>query len=293
MKRIHVVMLMLLPAALVLTTGCASLKSAGGKAGIQLAYQMVPGKSFTIKTEGSNVITTDQMGQTVKMETVSANETRYTPSTGSPEGKTDMELEFKALSQTVNSPRGENKTDYSSWIGKKVRFSLSSKGATSDYSGFDQLPEISTATGEPLTGKIMEMSMSEIFMELPDHPLKIGESWTITKTRDIPYGSSTLKNEETIVCTLAGKEKVNGLECARITTAGTEKLTGKLQQQGMELELTRETKSSGTLLFAIEKGMYVLVDGSSTASGDIYVSAMGITVTQSITGKMKVETVFD
>jgi hypothetical protein len=293
MKRNYLILMVLLPAALALTTGCASLKSGGGKAGIVLAYKMEPGKSFTLKTEGSNLITTDQMGQTVEVETISANETRYTILARSAEGNTDIELEFKNLSQTVKSPMGENKTDYSSWIGKKVRFSLSPVGEPSGYSGFDQLPEISTATGEKLSGKIMELSMGEIFMNVPDHPLKIGETWTINKTRDIPYGSNTLKNEETIVCTLAGREKVNGLECARITTAGTEKLSGKLEQQGMELELTRETKSTGTLLFAIDKGMYVLVDGTSTATGDIYVSSMGVTVNQSIAGKMKVETVFD
>jgi hypothetical protein len=135
--------------------------------------------------------------------------------------------------------------------------------------------------------------MKNQFFELPDHPVKIGEAWTVKSNLDIPYGGSSLKQEETTIYTASEKVEKDGLACLKIEFTSTAKLSGELEQQGTKLELTRETKSTGTIWFAIEKGMYISMEVAATAAGQVYVPAASVSIPQEITSKMIVAVIFN
>ena len=285
-------MILLVPALLV-STGCAKLKSTTGKAALELAYSLVPGQSFTIKSEGTQRMESDQMGQVITVDILSSNETRYQVLTKKSDGALEMESEYITMKQSAESPMGDNDTDFSSWIGKKVQFTMSPQGKMSDYKGFDQLGEIGTATGEKISGEMVEENMSSIFFELPDHPLKLGESWTENDTRDIPYGGSTLKTESKTTYTVAGKLKKDGDNCLRIDIAGLTKLSGEFEQEGMKLSLTRETKVTGIIYFSTDKGMYISTETNSEAHGVVDLPDMGVTIPQDLIGKSSAVVIFN
>lgn len=293
MKKNIPYVLIFLPAALILSTSCASLKSTSAKKGFELSYKMNPGQSFTMKLESSSSIKTEQMGQEINVDIIAANETGFSALASNPDGTMNFEMEYKSMKQKATSSMGENSADYSSWIGKKVEFSLSPRGAVSNFKGFDKLPEISSATGEKITGDLTQRAMSNQYIELPDHPVKTGESWTSKNSTDIPYSGGQLKSEETNTYTVTEKVKMDGMDCLKIDATGVEKLTGGFEQQGTQLELTRETKSSGVIYYALDKGMYISMEYTSTGNSQIYVPAASITIPQEIKGKLSLKVVFD
>ena len=293
MKKSITLSALILPAALIMAAGDASAKSAPGKKKIEIAYKMSPGLSFTMKTQGSTEIKTDQMGQVITVEMNSSAEALYRTIDGTKDGSTGIEQEFKDMKQSAKTPNGDNDTDYSSWIGKKVQFNLSLQGVLSNFRGFDLLPEITSAVGETMNGDLIRESMKNQFFELPDHPVKTGESWTVKSSIDIPYGGNTMKQEETTIYKASEKVEKNGLACLKIDFTSTAKLTGELEQQGNQLELTRETKSTGVIWFALEKGMYISMEVSAAATGQIYGPAASISIPQEIKSKMAVAVVFN
>lgn len=293
MKKIKPFLHLLVPLAFVVLSGCAALKSTGGKAGTEINYRMNPGQVFTMTTEATTVITTKNSGQTVTVDMASMNETLYRALAVNPDGTLTLEMEYKNMKQTAKTPMGDGETDFSTWTGKKTRFNISPRGALSEYAGFDQLPEITTATGEKVNGDMIQKSISTQFFELPDHPVRIGESWTVKTTNDIPYGGGTLKQEETTTFTVLEKVNMEGMDCLKINAEGTGKLSGVFEQMGTQLELTRDSKSTGTIYFAVEKGMYIFLESTSASKGQVYVPAAAMTIPQDISSKMSLKVNFN
>jgi hypothetical protein len=292
MKKFKLSSGLLVPAAFLVFSGCATLKSTGGKSVTELTYRMNPGQEFTMTTEATTVITSENNGETYTVDMNSMNETLYRALAVNPDGTLTLEMEYKNMKQTAKTPMGDSETDYSTWTGKKTRVNISPQGALSEYGGFGQLPEITTATGEKVNGDMVQKSISNQFFELPDHPVKIGDSWTATTTNDIPYGGGTLKQEETTVFTVSEKVKKDGLDCLKISAEGTGKVSGEFEQQGMQIELTRDTKTTGTIWFAVEKGMYISMESTSASRGEAYIPAAAITIPQNISSRMSLKVVF-
>ena len=293
MKKLVSFLLIFLFTALLLSPGYASSKSVPDKKTFELAYKVGPGKSFTMKSEGTTTIKSEQMGQSITIDMVMANEAVCRVLSGAPGGNMQYEMEFKSRKQSAKSEMGGGETDFSAWIGKKVGFNLSPRGALSGFQGFDQLPAIAGATGEKVTGQMVQASMSDQFFMLPDHPVKIGETWTVKDSSDIPYGSYTLKKAGTTTYTAVETATKDGMDCLKIDVTASVKLSGTFEQQGNQLELTRETKSTGVIYFAIEKGRYINIETTSVGHSEINVPAASMTIPQEITGKSSLKVVFN
>jgi hypothetical protein len=292
MKKITFLTLLFLPGLLLLATIDTQAKAAPGKKTIALNYKLSAGQSFSMKGESSSNITTEQMGQTMTVDMTTSNETISRVLSVAADGTMQIETEFVSRKQSAKSPMGDSDTDFSSWIGKKVGFSLSPSGGLSEFKGFDQLPEISTGTGEKLTGEMIQKSLGDQFFKLPDHPVKIGESWTVKDSVDIPYQGSILKSINTTTYTATEKVKMDGMECLKIDVTGLNNLSGEFEQQGTQIELTRETKSTEVVYFALDKGMYISIEATSNGSSQIYVAAASMTIPQELKSKMSTKTTF-
>jgi hypothetical protein len=293
MKKLIPLLLILLSAALVFSTSQVTAKSAPGKKTVELSYKMSAGQTYNMISESSTSIKTEQMGESINVEMKTSNDVIYRVLEAKPDGIMNYEVEYKAMTQSAKSPMGDNESDFSAWIGKKVQFSLTPRGVLSDFKGFDLLPDISSATGEKVTGAMTQKNMINVFFELPDHPVKMGETWTVKTSEDIPYAGSTLKSEVSTTYTATETVKKDGLNCLRIDAIGVQKLTGKFEQQGTELELTRDTKSVEVIYFAIDKGMYLSIEATSTGASQIYVPVASMTIPQEITSSQTVKVTFN
>jgi hypothetical protein len=276
---------------LVISSGCASLKKTAG-GGYDLSYKMSAGDSFTMKTIGTTTILMNAQGQDIDIDGKSSNETTYKVTEVRPDGSLRMEMVYVSMSQSTQTPMGDSDADYSAWIGKKTQFTLSPKGVLSEFAGFDQLSPVSSSMGETVNGDQIMKGLNGIFFKLPDHPVNIGESWTDTTNDEVPLGDNKISRQVETTYTVSGIEKKDGQECLKIDVVSNQKMSGELEQQNMQMKMTRDTKSTGAVYFAPKKGFYVSADYASTAKGEVDIPAAGATIPQNITSNTTITNTF-
>jgi hypothetical protein len=296
MKSIKLSVSFLFLTMLVMTlfmVNCAVPTKISGQKLYELKYQFPEGTKFTMTSTGDVSSITDQMGTEVVADIYGEGEDSYVVLSADKEKGLTLELEYGQRSQTVDSTAGSNSTDFSELIGQKVKFVLLQNGKVEGFEGFDNLPEITTSTGEVLTAETYKLGVHATFPLLPDNPVKIGDSWSDIQDIDIPSGDNILLSENNFTYTLIEETVKDGFECLKIAVKGVVKLSGNFEQGGTPLYIERETKSAGTLYFAHKKGMLLSIETESTGEGVINVPSAGIDIPQTITSKSSVTVRFE
>ena len=275
-----------------LFTSCAAPTKVSGEKVYDLKYQMEAGTTFTMLSTGEVSSITDQMGTEVVADIYGDAEDIYVVLTSNKAEGLSVEMEYGDRTQSVDSSAGSNSTDYSDLIGNKVKFLLKPDGKVEGFEGFDNLPEITTSTGEELNEEAYTLGAKTTFPLLPNRPVKIGDSWTDSQTLDIPSGDNILTSVSNFTYTLIEEVEKDGIECLKIEVKGVTTLSGNFEQGGTPLTIDRETTSTGTLYFAPKLGMFVSSESESIGEGIIHVSAAGIDIPQTITSKGSVAVKF-
>lgn len=94
--------------------------------------------------------------------------------------------------------------DFSNIIGKKVQYTMSTRGNLGNLDGFKDLPDYKMSSGAIYTGAMLREEIEHMFMVLPGKPIKLGDSWK----REAFGISYELKALEEV--------KINGYDCVRI-----------------------------------------------------------------------------
>jgi hypothetical protein len=212
-------LLLVIVAALQSLNTSAGWDPAGEKL-YELKYQMAEGTRFVMSSTGTMESVTDQMGTEVTAEITSEGEDTYSVQSSDKEKGLTIELVMGTRTQDVYSDQGSASTDFSELTGKKVRFVLSFGGDVSGHEGFDALPEITAVTGEVLTPELYRLGVQETFTELPDKPVKIGDTWSEVEGNDIPLGGGTLRSESDFTYTVMEETEKDGFDCLRIVFSG-------------------------------------------------------------------------
>ncbi|MFC1502221.1 hypothetical protein ACFL6A_02300 [bacterium] len=242
--------------AVAFLAGCAAKKPFWGdpETGLVFQYRLSSGQAVTFESNTMDVQSMEMMGQAVDTETnVTSNYT--VQGKGLDKDKNILsEAKFNSLTIDVSSPQGDMDIDTSPVIGKPFGVTFSPLGKELDYSGIDSTMMISM-------GQAGNRSIKDLFrnplQDLPDHPVKIGDSWMDIDSLTTPQGGLdiTIKTENEL--TFEGFEEVEGIECAKITVKGNGTIDGSGQQMGMDVALEGDLEIGGTLYFAYKKGMFV------------------------------------
>lgn len=191
----------------------------------------------------------------------------------------ELSLEYLEKKMQTNKSSGLFERDYSGLIGKNVNFRLSSKGETSGFEGFENLPEI------PIGNRTLKKDQHiqdiwDIFPYLPDKEVKIGDTWTWTYNKEkINNGGkkSTVKRDYT--CKLINEFKKNGFDCIKIESSYTEKETGEDMRGGnIELKFTFDGKGKEIFYFAYKEGIFIEAEGNFSRSGTVTAESYGLFV---------------
>jgi hypothetical protein len=272
---------------------CSSgVKSLKGPDGYILQYHMDKGTEFSISSSSSMESVLDQMGNEIVTNVNGTGENKMVVLSKEKEKGLSVEMEFVKATQDVESPMGSGSTDYSKLIGKKVTFDLIPTGDVKNMKGFDQLPTISTASGETITEELYKLGIQATFFNLPNKPIKIGDEWTEQDTTEIPLGDYTLTSENSSIYKLVEEVKKDGYDCLKIKTTGIQNLSGEFEQNGQPLSIQRETKSNGVVYFAYQKGMFLQIEANSEAEGLITVVGAGMELPQKNTTEANITVTF-
>jgi hypothetical protein len=277
---------LILTAITILGSNCAIFKKSADNGPFTLRYKFSPGQEFVITSDVKSDFVTEQMGQSMSVDMGSKTVLGFNV-LAQEEDTYRIEMEFADMEQTVDSPMGGGETDYSELMGKKTSFSVGGTGETDNLEGFAELPTITNASGETINGEMYEQVVGASFSKLPEEPVKPGDSWEDSFSRDMPYGGGTLKTEAQYTYLVSEKVNIDGEDCLRIEITGSGKTSGTFEQQGMLIGIDRTSKSTGHMFFAYKKGMYLSSEVISKTDGIVNIESMGMEIPQTINSTTK------
>jgi hypothetical protein len=270
-------------AIVLVAAGCATSTAAGRvgqesvvaapPAGIVLAYKMPAGRVLRYIQTDEVKETSDRMGQILEGTRVGTGTDAFR-SKGLKDGHFLLEVTIEDMAMTSNGAQGESKLDTASVVGKSFEMILSSSGAEIDVSGAEPI-KFTTPNGP----RSVASAYKTFFPDLPGKPVKVGDAWPTDYTVEDASGPLAFRTDYHRVHTLEGFESVAGMDCARIVTAITGRVSGGGNTQGTEIRISGEIKGTAVWHFAPKEGLYV------QSTSDV-VNEMTVTVTRGQTMTM-------
>lgn len=271
----------------VVASACSLHKSSKTDGSFSLKYKFDQSQIINVKSDSKSKIEQEQMGQSIVVDMTTSSVIEHKVLSVNADKLMAIEVKFKEMSQDMESPMGEASTDFSTWIGKTASYDLTGSGEANNIKGFESLPQITTASGETVGGEVYEQVIYGTFFKLPEHPVKIGDSWTNVDSTDMPFGAGNLNTISETIYLITEKLVVDGEDCLRFDVTSKAKTSGEFEQGGMQMSIKRTSTSSGNILFAYNKGMYLSMDMTSTTIGSVDIPAAGMEIPQTITSTAK------
>ncbi len=216
-----------------------------------LEYKMPEGQVLRYQGTDEMRETSDRMGETVE-SVVTSSGTDAFRSKGRKNGAHLLEVAIEDASLVISSPRGEIRPDLKPIIGRKFDMSLSPTGTKVDVSAAESI------TFTSVSGPRSVASGYKVFFpELPEKPIQEGGSWTTSSVTEEAAGPMTIRTEIQRVNTLAGYETVDGLNCLRVTTKITGRVSGSGNQQGADITVEGTIEGTAVWHFAPQEGQFV------------------------------------
>ena len=175
------------------------------------------------------------------------------------------------MSFKLSTPRGDVEPDLDEIIGRSFELILSPYGKELDYSGADKL-SFEITDGE---SKTLSSDIAAFFPDLPDHSVKVGDSWP--STDEVVEATS---NRETLLIfnninTFEGLETYLGYECMKVKVEFTGTIESEGQQGPMDVNATGEVVGSGFWYYAYKEGIFVSSSVEGTGQTETLVSGEG------------------
>jgi hypothetical protein len=276
-------------AALLALAGCAAgtrppETAKAAPAGTALTYKMPSGQVLRYADETEVREVTDVMGQV--SESLAKSAASYAFRGQGTKGQDLLVgVTIDDMVLNISSPRGDISPDMTNVKGRSFDMVLSPLGTELDLSGAEAI------TFDLPTGpRNIASSFKVFFPQLPDKPLKIGDSWPSSFVIEEKAGGVDMRIGVQSVNTLEGFETVEGLACARIASKHTGSITGTGNQQGTDLAFNGTVKGSEIWYFAPNAGFYVRSEVEIVNEISVTVSgpqSMTIPVTQTRKSKVR------
>lgn len=234
---------------------------------VKLAYNYAEGKSvsYTLTTAVTQAM--DVSGQTMNV-LVNNNMAFKVKMLGKSDENLKLEITVDSLSTKVESPQGSAGGKIKDVEGKTFNMVLSPLGKEIDVNEAAKIEYTVEGSG----GGNMSQSFASIFPDLPGNPVKPGDTWT--KNDTISNNSATTKVKQIIQSTnkFEGIEKIDGLECAKITSTITGTMQTTTQNMGMDIFYNGPLQGTVTLYFAVKEGYFVKQEVLTKMTGTIEIS---------------------
>lgn len=260
--------------ALGLLAGVPNSAKADGRK-YKIEYKLKKGMAFGIITTTERKSVREMMGNEIKSTTIDAIEYDATV-TQEKDGTATIEVTYKDRSHETDDPQTQLDMDLSGLLGKKARFAMTSRGELSEFAEFDALPEFVIAGGQTLGESQYINELKELFVQLPEEEIAVGETWSYTMVFDEPIEGGGAKVVIDYKYTLAEVSERNGHDCLKLAGEYITNVTGEGAEQGLEYKITLAGKGSETAWFAYKKGMLLETKTVSFIEGAVVAEDVGL-----------------
>lgn len=269
-----------------LLVGCSSQKALWGnkKDGFTLTYRMSPDQSLRYVASGEQKTAFTMMGS--DQVTVTTLKNDYTiVSTTQNDPNLQLAVTINDFVNNSESPQGVFNVDASPVIDKSFNVIVSPLGQELEFDGIDDL-QLDFGSQN---GGVQDVLNYYRFMfpDVPDHPVKIGESWVTVDEFVGPAGNMEVTVNAKNTHTLEGVEVVNGEELLKIALVSESVIAGKGEQDGAGVALAAEGQENGVWYFANKKGVFAKSESVMKMTGTVQISGgfeFSMPITQERTG---------
>ena len=293
MKKINTRFLFIfvvIPLTALLLFSCAAKKPFWGdeQSGFTVSYKLDKGQVLQYNSTADQIMSLEAMGQTMEITTDMIF--KYTLlGTGINEEKNLVgKLTIDDMSMKTISFQGNTNPDVSKLLGKSFDLTFSPLGKELDFAGIEDLKIDLGPTGGGVQS--IKRFFKDILSDLPDKPVKIGESWEVKDEQTEPQGTMDVKSITTAVHTLEGYETVDGFECLKIVTKATGSLQGSGEQGGGQIDMEGDVETETIWYFAYKIGVFVKAVSDIFVEGTIAISGaqdMTLPMTQEAKSEVK------
>jgi hypothetical protein len=276
-------------AALLVLAGCAPgirppETAQAAPAGTVLAYKLPAGQVLRYADETEVREVTDVMGQV--SESLAKSTASYAFRGQGMKGQDLLvAVTIDDMALNISSPRGDVSPDMTKVKGQSFDMVLSPLGTEVDVSGAEAI-----TYDLPNGPRSIAPGFKVFFPQLPDKPVKVGDSWPSSFVVEEKAGGVDMRIGIQSVNTLEAFETVDGLACARVSSKHTGTITGTGNQQGTDLAFNGVVKGSDIWYFAPAPGLYVSSEGEVVSEISVTVAgpqSMTIPVTQTRKSKIR------
>jgi hypothetical protein len=229
------------------------------KGGIKLEYKYPSGSTFRYFSDTKIVQEMDVNGQSMLVN-ISMYMGCEVKSAGKQGENLQLEITIDSMAQNIESPQGVTGGPIKEINGKVFNIVISASGKTTDISEAANITYTIEGSGE---GNVAE-SFRNFFPVLPSETVKPGDTWSLNDTVNTKSKTNKLWMPLQSNYKFEGIEKVDGIDCAKIsaTLSGERKMT--TQSQGMgDINTSGPFIGNQVLFFAVKEG-YLLKESVTT-----------------------------
>jgi hypothetical protein len=259
-----------------LLAGCAVKRNIWGDptSSLSLTYRMGDNQIFKYQTSSQENQKLEMTGQSMVKKTKISNQFSVQLK-GLTEKNFLLGITLENMKINITGGMmGDVTPDLSTLTGKSFDMTLSPLGKEVGFSGIEALQYQPGPSGT----RNIKSSFNNIFPDLADKPVKIGDTWTTKEDFTEKAGNLDIHVITDNLNTLQGPETVNGLECVKIETRIKGSFDGKGKQMGSEFTLKGNIKGNTTWYFAYKKGIFISMKANITSEGSVEVSTQGMTI---------------
>ena len=238
-------------------------KAVPAKGGIKLGYNIPEGRPLSYSNVSNVAQTMDYNGQTMQANVHSVLACTITGK-GKENGNIKLEVLIDTMKQVVDTPQGSAGGLMNDAMGKTFAMTLSVSGKEVDLSDAEKI-----AVNNESIQTNASQSFLEFFPNLPLNAIKPGDTWVTNDTISTKSGTfsmaATVKADNKYV----GMEKVDGFDCAKITSIleGTREQTARTM--GMDVATSGKFTGTAELYFAVKEGYYIKSTSNGKMTGTI------------------------
>src|SRR5512141_362249 len=256
---------------------------AAAPATVVLEYKMPAGRALTYQAKSEQAQAMDIQGQSMNTQTTGTSTFTF-KAKGLKDKNSLRGVTIDDMATSVTSAaQGDMSPDMSAVKGKSFDMVLSPLGAEVDVSGAEAITF--DIAGE---SRSIASGFKTFFPDMPGKPVKIGDTWPSSASTEEKTGSMDIRIDLQNVNTLEGFETIDGMECARISSAVTGNIPGTGNQGGADLTFSGTSKGKDVWYFAVKEGLYVKGTSESTAQLSIDVPAGNMTIPVTQTSKSEI-----
>lgn len=267
-QKIKLIGILTLSVAIISLSGCATKKAAWGslEKGMIMQYSFEPDRQL----EYQNDLTFEQEMEVMEQKfTITAETYQMYQMMPLASKSTDLEyvVTLTEMDSKIVTPRGEMNAGVDDIIGESFNLTMNPLGKELEYSGAKDL--IYDYGNEEQ--KSLAADIQAFFPDLPDHPVKEGDSWESKDYITESSGSGTLIMDIVNHNTFEKIEVYNNYECMKINVEFSGTIEGDGKQADMELATTGTIMGTGTWYYAFKEGIFVgqQLDGSGETITEI------------------------